>query len=75
MIAILSKNNEIKTQLEGTGEEILEDLVKGCMAVVMKMSEDDDEVFDIITNDFLVNFKEFAEKVKLNNFTDTHIKM
>lgn len=75
MIAIISKNNEIKTKLDGTGQEILEDLVKGCVSIILKLCEDDEELYEVITNDFIENLRDFSAKVKENNFTDTDLKM
>lgn len=52
MISIKSKDNSVFTELNGTVEEILNDLIRGVTAILIKIV-DDKEAYDIVFERFL----------------------
>ena len=52
MISIKSKDNSVCTKLNGTVEEILNDLIRGVTAILIKIV-DDKEAYDIVFERFL----------------------
>ena len=74
MIKIVGKEDSVLTELKGTGEQIINELIKCVSAVLLKMSEDDEDVYDVIVEDFITNFKDFSSKVKETNFNATKLK-
>ena len=74
MIKIVAKEDSVLTELKGTGEQIINELIKCASSVLLKMSDDDEDVYDVIVEDFITNFKDFSSKVKETNFNATKLK-
>lgn len=70
MISIKSKDNSVFTELNGTVEEILNDLIRGVTAILIKIV-DDKEAYDIVFERFLEDLIDFADQVQANMFLGT----
>ena len=70
MISIKSKDNSVFTELNGTVEEILNDLIRGVTAILIKIV-DDKEAYDIVFERFLEDLIDFANQVQANIFLGT----
>lgn len=73
MISIKSKDNSVFTELNGTVEEILNDLIRGVTAILIKIV-DDKEAYDIVFERFLEDLIDFADQVQANIFLDSQIE-
>ena len=73
MISIKSKDNSVFTELNGTVEEILNDLIRGVTAILIKIV-DDKEAYDIVFERFLEDLIDFADQVQANMFIDSQIE-
>ena len=73
MISIKSKDNSVFTELNGTVEEILNDLIRGVTAILIKIV-DDKEAYDIVFERFLEDLIDFADQVQVNMFLDSQIE-
>ena len=73
MISIKSKDNSVFTKLNGTVEEILNDLIRGVTAILIKIV-DDKEAYDIVFERFLEDLIDFADQVQANMFIDSQIE-
>ncbi|MCI5582209.1 MAG: hypothetical protein MR357_00610 [Anaeroplasma sp.] len=73
MISIKSKDNSVFTELNGTVEEILNDLIRGVTAILIKIV-DDKEAYDIVFERFLEDLIDFADQVQANMFLDSQIE-
>ena len=73
MISIKSKDNSVFTELNGTVEEILIDLIRGVTAILIKIV-DDKEAYDIVFERFLEDLIDFADQVQANMFLDSQIE-
>ena len=73
MISIKSKDKSVFTELNGTVEEILNDLIRGVTAILIKIV-DDKEAYDIVFERFLEDLIDFADQVQANIFLDSQIE-